>query len=174
MDFEAWTSQPTVFGEEVVDVGRNLAARHFLEGWFQLDADVALVGGNLSLEQGRQLVTMAALCGGPFLAGDDLAALSPERRELLTNPEVLALVGEGSAVPDWEPNDDDLPPARWRRGDVLALFNWTGDDVEMSVRDAGVTSARDVWARSELSGFSDETPLLVPAQGVRLVRLGRG
>ncbi|MDQ6792833.1 MAG: alpha-galactosidase [Candidatus Dormibacteraeota bacterium] len=174
MDFEAWTSQPTVFGEEVVDVGRNLAARYFLEGWFQLDADVALVGGNLSLEQGRQLVTMAALCGGPFLAGDDLAALSPERLELLTNPEVLALVGEGSAVPDWEPNDDDLPPARWRRGDVLALFNWTGDDVEMSVGDAGVTSARDLWARSELSGFSGETSLLVPAQGVRLVRLGRG
>jgi Alpha galactosidase C-terminal beta sandwich domain len=77
-------------------------------------------------------------------------------------------------VPDWEPNDDDLPPARWRRGDVLALFNWTGDDVEMSVRDAGVTSARDLWARSELSGFSGETSLLVPAQGVRLVRLGRG
>jgi alpha-galactosidase len=174
MDFEAWTSQPTVFGDEVLDVGRNLAARYFLEGWFQLDPDVALVGGNLPLEQGRQLVTMAALGGGPFLAGDDLPSLPPERLELLTNPEVLALVGDGAPVPDWEPNRQDLPPVHWRRGDVLALFNWSGEESEVLVRAPGVSSARDLWARSELPGFSDGTSLLIPANGVRLLRLDSG
>jgi hypothetical protein len=174
MDFDAWSSQPTVFGDEVVDVGRNLAARYFLEGWFQLDPDVALVGGNLTLEQGRQLVTMVALGGGPFLAGDDLPSLPPERLELLTNPEVLALVGGGAPVPDWEPNRQDLPPVHWRRGDVLALFNWSGEDSEVPVRAPGVSAARDLWARSQLPGFSDGTSLLIPANGVRLLRLDSG
>jgi hypothetical protein len=174
MDFEVWSSRPTIFGDEVVDVGRNLAARYFLEGWFQLDPDVALVGGNLSLEQGRQLVTMAALGGGPFLAADDLPGLPLERLELLTNPEVLDLVGGGAPIPDWEPNRQDLPPVHWRRGDLLALFNWTGEDTEVQVRAPGATSARDLWARTELPHFSDGTSLLIPANGVRLLRLDSG
>jgi hypothetical protein len=174
MDPEAWKPSPTVFSDEVVDVGRNLAARHFLHGWFQLDADVALVGGNLSLAQARQLVTLAALAGGPFLASDDLPRLSPERLELLTNPEVLGLAGGGTAVPDWEPDAHDLPPVHWRRGDVLALFNWSPEDIEVEVRAPGARGARDLWARAPLSGFRDGSGLGVPANGVRLLRLDSG
>jgi hypothetical protein len=174
MDFEAWKPSPTVFSDEVLDVARNLAARHFLDGWFQLDADVALVGGNLALGQARQLVTLAALAGGPFLASDDLPRLSPERLELLTNPEVLALVGGGAALPDWEPNAQDLPPVHWRRGDVLALFNWTAEDVELEVRVPGARAARDLWARAPLPGFRDRSRLPIPANGVRLLRLDSG
>jgi alpha-galactosidase len=174
MDFEAWKPSPTVFADEVLDIGRNLAARHFLNGWFQLDADVALVGGNLTLEQARQLVTLAALAGGPFLAGDDLPRLPPERLELLTNPEVLALAGNGAAVPDWEPDTRDLPPTHWRRHDVLALFNWTAEDFELEVRAPGARAARDLWARASLPGFRDGSRLRIPANGVRLLRLDSG
>jgi alpha-galactosidase len=174
MDFEAWKPSPTVFSEEVLDVGRNLAARHFLTGWFQLDADVALVGGNLLLEQARQLVTLAVLAGGPFLASDDLPRLPSERLELLTNPEVLALAGGGTAIPDWEPNAQDLPPVHWRRGDMLALFNWTDRDLEVEVRAPGAVAARDLWARAPLPEFRDGSGVRIPARGVRLLRLGSG
>src|SRR6266700_4079564 len=108
--------RPTIFGDEVLAVARNAAARFMLRPWFQLDADVALVGGNLSLEQGRQLATLAALSGGPFFASDDLVRLPPGRLALLTNPEVMELVGGAPAVPDWEPNQADRPPMHWRRG----------------------------------------------------------
>jgi alpha-galactosidase len=174
MDFDSWTPSPTVFSDEVLEVGRNLAARHFLSGWFQLDADVALVGGNLSLEQARQLVTMAALAGGPFLASDDLRRLPSERLELITNPEVLELSGGQPAVPDWEPNLPDLPPSHWRRGDVLAVFNWTPRDSEVELRATGAASARDVWERAPLPRFHDGMKLAVPANGVRLLRLSSG
>jgi hypothetical protein len=174
MDFEDWTPSPTVFSDEVVDIGRNLAARGFLNGWFQLDADAALVGGNLTLDQARGLVTLAALAGGPFLASDDLGRLPAERLELLTNPEVLALAGSKTALPDWEPNLRDLPPAHWRRGDVLALFNWTAEDVEVPVKAPGARGARDLWARASLPEFRDGTKLQVPANGVRLLRLNSG
>jgi alpha-galactosidase len=171
-DFETGLSTPTVFGDEVVSVARNLGARAMLDRWFRLDADVALVGGNLTVEQGRQLVTLAALSGGPFLAGDDLVHLPAERLELLRNPEVLHLVGDAPApLPDWEPGPGDLPATHWRRGDVLAVFNWARELVEVAVRAPGAAGARDLWARRDLDQFGNGTVLSIPAQGVRLLRL---
>jgi hypothetical protein len=170
-DFETGVSTPTIFGEEVLAVARNLAARSLLHRWFMLDADIALVGGNLTLEQGRVLVTIAALSGGPFLATDDLRLLTPERLALLTNPEVLGLVGGAPAMPDWEPAAGDLPATHWRRGDVLAVFNWRDDDAGVAVRAPGARGARDLWAREDLDEFGDGTVLAVPARGVRLLRI---
>ena len=170
LDFEAGACRPTVFGDEVIAVARNAAARSMLHRWFHLDADVALVGGNLTLEQGRQLVTVAALSGGPFFASDDLCTLPPDRLALLTNPEVMDLVGGGPAVPDWEPNGSDLPPSHWRRGDVLAVFNWCAEPVEMAVRAPSARGARDLWGRREVEGFADGMILEIPGHGVRLLR----
>lgn len=174
IDFENGGPRPAIFADEIVDIGRNLASRYFLDGWFQLDADVALVGGNLTLEQGRQLVTLAALAGGPFLASDDLPNLPPERMALLTNPDVMQLVGRPPAVPDWEPNAEDLPPVHWRSDDVLALFNWTQRDREIRARAPGARGARDLWACQELPQFEDGSVVTVPANGVRLLKLDRG
>jgi hypothetical protein len=170
-NFETGVTTATVFGDEVVAVARNLAARAPLHRWFQLDADIALVGGNLTLEQGRVLVTVAALSGGPFFASDDLHALPPERLALLTNPEVLELVGGAPAVADWEPAAGDLPASHWRRGDVLAVFNWGSEAAEIAVRAPGAAGARDLWAHRDLPEFADGTRIAVEAEGVRLLRL---
>jgi hypothetical protein len=169
-DFETGSAKPTVFGDEVLRVTRCAAARHFLSPWFLLDADVALVGGNLTLEQGRQLVTVAALSGGPFLAGDDLDSLPPERLALITNPEVLELAGGEPATPDWEP-DPVRAASHWRRGDVLAIFNWEDEQRSVAVRAPGALGARDLWAREEQDDFTDGALLDIPAHGVRLFRL---
>jgi Melibiase len=169
-DFEVGGARPTIFAQEVEAVARNLAARSFLRSWFQLDADVALVGGNLTLEQGRQLVTLAVLSGGPFMAGDDLPNLPSERLALLTNPEVLALAGGEAALPDWEPSAAS-PPTHWRRGDVLAVFNWAAEDRAVDVRAPGAVSARDLWARRDLPWFRDGVSLYMPAGSVSLLRL---
>jgi alpha-galactosidase len=153
-NFELGSCQPTIFGDEVAAVARDLASRLHLAPWYQLDADVALVGGNLSLEQGRQLVTLAVLSGGPFFAGDNLPGLPPERLALLTNPEVMRLVGGGAAVPDWETGHEDLPPTTWRRGKVIAVFNWSAVARQVDVTVPGGCSVRDLWANREL-GFWD-------------------
>jgi alpha-galactosidase len=173
-DFEEGKPKPSIFGDEVLWVARNLAARSCLGGWFQLDADVALVGGNLSLDQGRQLVSLVALSGGPFFASDDLNALPEERLALLTNPEVLELIGKGPARPDWEPGPSDRPPAVWRMGDVVGLFNWLPEDREMTLTIPGPGSLRDLWERRDLGTFEREVKLAVPAGGVRVVRASTG
>jgi hypothetical protein len=169
-DPEIGAARPTIFGDEIQAVARAIAARSFLRPWFQLDPDVALVGGNLTLEQGRQLVTLAALTGGPFLAGDDLTSLAPERRALLTNPEVLGLAGGEPARPDWEPALQP-PPSHWRRQDVLAVFNWEPQARDLLIRAPGASGARDLWAQMELPQFRDGIRLEVPGHGVKLLRL---
>jgi hypothetical protein len=84
---------------------------------------------------------------------------------------VLELAGDACVVPDWEPGADDLPPVHWRRGDVLAVFNWTDVDREITVRAPGAVGARDLWSRSNVPGFADGVKLQVPGNGVRLLRL---
>jgi hypothetical protein len=173
-DFEGGGAKPTVFTDEVVSVARNAATLTHWAARFQIDPDVALVGGNLELEQGRQLVTVAALAGGPFFASDDLRDLAPERLALLTNPEVLSLAGGPPALPDWEPDPTGRPAIHWRRDDVLAVFNWTSAGQAVRVRAPGARSARDLWDRRELPGFRDGALLEIPAQGVRLLRVRTG
>jgi alpha-galactosidase len=173
-NFELGAPEPTTFGDEVRSVGRNLAARSQLRAWFQLDPDVALVGGNLSLGQARQLVTLAALSGGPFFASDNLGALPPERRALLTNPDVLALVGGPPAEPEWEPHGNDLPPAVWRRDDVVAVFNWTGETRTFSVPvTASAEGVHDLWDGAPLETTEGRLQIDVEPSSARLVRVGR-
>jgi hypothetical protein len=170
-DFDLGSPKPTLIGDEVIEVGRNQAARHFLDSWFHLDADVALVGGNLSPEQGRTLVTVAALSGGPFFASDHLAALEPERLALLVNPRVLELVGARPAAPDWEPTDRDRASVIWRRDGVVGVFNWDWQDREVVVPVNGRQRARDLWQDRDLGLVEGELRLQVPAAGTRLVAL---
>ena len=170
-DFELGSPKPTLIGDEVIEVGRNQAARHFLDSWFHLDTDVALVGGNLSPEQGRTLVTVAVLSGGPFFASDHLAALEPVRLALLVNPDVLELAGARPAAPDWEPTDKDRASAIWRRDGVVGVFNWDWQEREVVVPVKGRRRARDLWQARDLGLVEGELRLAVPASGARLVAL---
>lgn len=170
-DFELGRPRPNVFGEEVLAVARDLGFRHHLAPCFQLDADVALVGGNLSVEEGRQLVTLAALSGGPFFASDDLGSLEPERTALLTNEPILALVGGPAALPDWEPNQAGRPPRVWRRRDgVVALFNWEADPAEITIKVEGATRIRDLWTGAQ-EPAEGAIRARLPGHGVRVVRV---
>jgi len=170
-DFELGSPKPTLIGDEVMEVGRNQAARHFLDSWFHLDPDVALVGGNLSPDQGRTLVTVAALSGGPFFASDHLAALDAERLALLVNPRVLDLVGARPAAPDWQPTEKDRASAIWRREGVVGVFNWDWQEREVVVPVNGRRRGRDLWLDQDLGLVEGELRLQVPAAGARLVAL---
>jgi hypothetical protein len=172
-DFELGCPKPTLLDDEITEVGRNQAARHFLRSWFHLDPDVALVGGNLTLAQARTCVTICALSGGPFFASDDLNTLPPERLAMLASPQVLALIGGEPAVPDWEPRADDRPASVWRRDGTVAVFNWDGADRKVTVElDGG--AATDIWTGEEVVLEDGFVTVDVPASGVRLLRVDQG
>ena len=173
-DFELGTPKPTLIGDEIAEVARNQASRHFLDSWFQLDPDVALVGGNLTLGQAQTCVAYCALSGGPFFASDDLPALDAERLSLLQARDVLALVGGRPAVPDWMPTLRDRAAAVWRRGDVVGVFNW--DDAERNLEVAlppGRHTATDLWTGADLGAAEGRLEVSVAPLGARLIRLVR-
>jgi hypothetical protein len=114
---------------------------------------------------------MAVLSGGPFFATDDLQNLPPERLALLTNPDVIGLVGGGTAVPEWEAGQEDLPPAIWRRGDVIAVFNWSAETREFVVALPGECSVRDLWANRELGVWQGSGQVQVEPGSVCLLRV---
>jgi hypothetical protein len=168
-DFETGAPLARIFGDEVIWISRNVASRSFLDRWFQLDADVALVGANLTLGQARQLVTVAALSGGPFFASDDLLRLPPKRLDLLRNPEVLALVGGPPPRPDWEPRSEQVASI-WRRDDgIIAAFNWSGPPRELIVQTTPRLRLRDLWERADVVITGDRISLDVQEQSVRLL-----
>ncbi|HVD00374.1 MAG TPA: glycoside hydrolase family 36 protein [Candidatus Dormibacteraeota bacterium] len=173
-DFESGRPLARIFGDEVLWIARNVACRGHLEGWFQLDPDVALVGANLTIDQARQLVTAVAMSGGPFFASDALLELEPARLAMLTNPEVLALVGGRPAVPDWEPDSDRLA-AIWRRGDeVLAAFNWNGPARKLLVEVEGAPRVRDLWQQADLQLSQGPLELDLKEGGTRLLKFEGG
>lgn len=133
---------------------RNVAARWaFHRRWFDNDPDVVMAWGSTrpseeggySLDESRTLATMAALCGGPFLFADDLAALTDDERAVLEDPAIVDLAwGDGFRPTDlfdhWDtPTSEhffDQPtavPSVWvaERGDhrIEARFNWTDEPV---------------------------------------------
>ena len=173
-DFELGTPKPTLIGDEIAEVARNQAARHFLDSWFQLDPDVALVGGNLTIDQAHTCVAFCALSGGPFFASDDLTSLEGDRLQLLQNRDVLALVGGRPAVPDWMPSARDRAAAVWRRDDVVAVFNWNDAEQTLGVGlPAGPHVAVDLWTGAKIGAAEGRLEVAVPPLGARLIRLSR-
>jgi hypothetical protein len=173
-DFETGEPRPAYVRDEIWEIARNLTARQPLAGWFQLDADVALAGGNASVDEARQLISLVAISGGPFFASDDLGRLPPERFQLLANPEVLALAGGQAAAPDWELGTDDAPAAVWRRPGLLAVFNWSQQEKALDVAVPGRWLARDIWAREDVGPVEDKIALTLPPSGVKLLGLRDG
>lgn len=173
-DFELGGPKPTLIDDEIADVARNMAARHHLDSWFHLDPDVALVGGNLTLEQAYSCVTFCALSGGPFFASDDLDALPPERLSILLNRRVLDLVGGPVARPDWRPDGYDRASAVWRTDDTIAVFNWDGELRTITVENVPDAPLTDLWTGEDMGRSHGRIRVIVPPSGVRLIGLGPG
>ncbi|HZC76773.1 MAG TPA: glycoside hydrolase family 36 protein, partial [Ktedonobacterales bacterium] len=85
----------------ILSMARNTAARNFFDRTlFTNDADVVMVASpQLTLDEARVMVTVAALSGGIFLLSDDLETLPAERLALLRNANLLELAGGPAAEP---------------------------------------------------------------------------
>src|SRR5438067_11726216 len=80
-------------------MARNQAARLFFDrSLFAVDADVAMAAApQLTPDEARLMITIAALSGGIFMLGDDLETLPADQFALLRNPNVIGLVGGPAA-----------------------------------------------------------------------------
>jgi alpha-galactosidase len=184
----------------ILSMARNQAARLFFDRTlFAVDADVAMAAApQLTPDEARVMITVAALSGGVFMLSDDLETLPAERLALLRNANVLRLVGGPAAEPvhlfsapereaqdHWFASPQELPPL-WICPDtdgstIVAVYNWTDSARPYrlhfsEVTDAGGTFAvADLWSARRggraLGVKTDTLRLTLPPHSVRLLKM---
>ena len=148
-------------------------------GWN--DPDMLEVGnGGMNKEESRTHFSMWAMWSAPLLAGNDIANMSADTKEILMNKEVIAIdqdaLGQQARrvrkVGDVEVWSKQLADG----GRAVALVNRGAAAAKMSVAwreigypDALSASVRDLWAKKDAGKISGEYSAEVPSHGVVMV-----
>jgi hypothetical protein len=185
--------QPYVHARRVgndVEFGQARQATNVALSWFtgllyhRNDPDNAVVrrtwypGYSDSLA--RMHVTMSALGGTLFLAGDDPRNLSPTRASLLTNAWVLGLARQPLHVRPLRVQQ--TPAAIWHAPGpdgvhVVAAFNWDGTSGaqhtirfrDLGLLDRGVYRIFDLWENAEMGRHEHSFTVELAPHGVVLL-----
>ena len=144
------------------------------------DPDMLEVGnGGMNHDEYQTHISLWSMLAAPLLAGNDLAHMTPETVELLTNKEVIALDQDAAGVQGhrvWQEGPLEVwvkPLADGSR--AVGLFNRNSTPSPITVRfsDAGLpgrVSLRDLWQHKDLGSFQDSYTATVPRHGVVLLR----
>lgn len=144
------------------------------------DPDMLEIGnGGMNDEEYRTHMSLWALLAAPLLAGNDLAAMTPDIRSILTNPEVIAvdqdaLGRQGSRLR--QQGEQEIWVRPLRDGAVaVGLFNRATVPASMTIawKDLGKGNkpvVRDLWLHRDLQSPGAFTAT-VPAHGVVLLRV---
>jgi alpha-galactosidase len=144
----------------IIDIMADLHAYSGPGHWN--DADMLEVGnGGLTLAESRSHFSLWALLAAPLMAGNDLATMKPEVRDILLNREVIAvnqdpLGVQGRRILDGGHNEVWMKPlADGSR--AVVLFNRGSDTmvIRCALEDLGLArtqkvEVRDLWANKEV------------------------
>ncbi|MFI9583917.1 ricin-type beta-trefoil lectin domain protein [Streptomyces sp. NPDC052236] len=155
------------------------AAQH--TGYYN-DPDMLMVGVNgMTAQRNRLHMSLWSIAGAPLLAGNNVATMSAETRDILTNPEVLAVNQDPRGLQGVKVAEDTRGLRVY--GKVLSgtgkravmLLNRTGSDANITVRwaDLGLTPAsatvRNAWSRTDAGSFATSYTTSVPANDAVLL-----
>ncbi|HEX2670656.1 MAG TPA: hypothetical protein VHM25_07290, partial [Polyangiaceae bacterium] len=164
-----------------LDANANLAA-YSRPGAFN-DPDMLEVGnGKLSESEQRSHFSLWSIMSAPLLAGHDLTTMSETTRNILVNPEVIALdqdpIGlQGAVVRDEGELQIFAKPIEgcgargvvlFNRGDVAVSTTLSWTEIWLA---GGSASARDLWAHQELGPAEDELAVTVEPHDVLTLRV---
>jgi alpha-galactosidase len=147
------------------------------------DPDMLEVGnGGMTVTEYRSHFSLWALLAAPLIAGNDLRSMTPEIRDILTAPEVIAvnqdaLGREGSRV--WKQGDLEVWSKQLGDGSrAVVLFNRGGASADVAVNwtDIGYpahlsANVRDLWALKDVGKFTGSYTAKVESHGVAMVRV---
>ncbi|MFI1506979.1 ricin-type beta-trefoil lectin domain protein [Streptomyces sp. NPDC020597] len=155
------------------------AAQH--TGYYN-DPDMMMVGlSGMTAARNRLHMSLWSIAGAPLLAGNNVATMSTETRDILTNPEVLAVDQDPRGLQGVKVAEDTRGLQVY--GKVLSgagkravmLFNRTGSAADITVRwaDLGLTGAsaavRNAWTRTDAGSFATGYTTSVPANDAVLL-----
>jgi alpha-galactosidase len=150
-------------------------------GWN--DPDMLQVGNpGLTVPESRAHFSMWTMLASPLMAGNDVRAMTPEIREILTNPEVIAVDQDplgrvGRKVRDdgdheiWrkELKDGDWAVALLNRGSTAHVMTVTWP--QLSLAPDAAPRVRDLWARKDLGPVPVKFTATVPSHDAVLIRV---
>jgi alpha-galactosidase len=165
----------------IIDLMQDLAAYHGPGHWN--DPDMLEVGnGDLSLTESRAHFSFWCLFAAPLMAGNDLAAMTPEIRDILTNREAIAVDQDPLGMQGRKVRDDGTgevwtkPLADGSR--AVILFNRATEPRKLSVgwEEAGLfpggsALVRDLWKHADVGSFTGRYEAMVEPHGVVMLRL---
>ncbi|HUL78377.1 MAG TPA: glycoside hydrolase family 27 protein [Vicinamibacteria bacterium] len=181
---DVWETRQVSDGLGVVNIIDLVAELHPYAGpghWN--DPDMLEVGnGGLKPAENRAHFSFWALLAAPLMAGNDLEAMKPEVREILTNREVIAvdqdpLGMQGRRV--WQDGTREV----WMRpladgGKAAILFNRGSEESVFAVAwdqiglfPSGKALVRDLWKKADVGTFTGRYEAKVDAHGVVMVRV---
>jgi alpha-galactosidase len=138
--------------------------------------------GKLSESEQRSHFSLWSIMSAPLLAGHDLTTMSETTRNILVNPEVIALdqdpIGlQGAVVRDEGELQIFAKPIEgcgargvvlFNRGDVAVSTTLSWTEIWLA---GGSASARDLWAHQELGPAEDELAVTVEPHDVLTLRV---
>ncbi len=145
------------------------------------DPDMLEIGnGGMNRDEYRTHMSLWAILAAPLLAGNDIRSMSAETRELLTNPEVIAVDQDNLGVQGhrvWQEGMLEI----WMKpladgSQAVGLFNRTESPLEMKLdlKTIGVqpfATVRDLWERKNLGLIGDAFSAMVPKHGVVMLKV---
>jgi alpha-galactosidase len=147
------------------------------------DPDMLEVGnGGMSRDEYRTHMALWAILAAPLLAGNDLRTMTAETKELLTNPEVIAVDQDSGGVQGhrvWEEGSLEIWVKRLADGGTaVGLFNRTEAAFKMQLdsRLIGVrpmAQLRDLLDHKDLGVINDSYTAEVPKHGVVMLRVSK-
>ena len=147
------------------------------------DPDMLEVGnGKMSTEEDRSHFSLWALLAAPLLAGNDIANMSPDTKQILLNKEVIAVDQDTLGIQGHRvKKSGDLEV--WSKqladgGRAVILLNRGPSTASISADwgDIGYPSAlkanvRDLWTKKDVGKFAANYTAQVPSHGVVMVRV---
>jgi alpha-galactosidase len=147
------------------------------------DPDMLEVGNTgMTPAEYRAHFSLWAILASPLLAGNDLRKMSDETKEILTNPEVIAVSQDPLGRQGYRIRQEEgvevwarpLEEGAW----AVGLFNTGKEPRKIAVRWqelklASKLKVRDLWAKRNVGTLQDSFETEVPSHSVVLLRIAR-
>ena len=149
------------------------------------DPDMLEVGnGGMTDDEYRAHFSLWVIMAAPLMAGNDVRALSPATRDILTNREVIAIDQDSLGVQGTLVSERTPELQVWMKplkdgGRAVVLLNRSALQTVISaswwrLRISGPARVRDLWTHADLGAFTERFSATVPAHGVVMVRVTPG
>jgi alpha-galactosidase len=145
------------------------------------DPDILQVGiGKLDHDEEMTQMSLWCILAAPLQAGNDLAHMSKDTLDILTNPEVIAVDQDPKGVEGhrtWQEGSLEIWVKPLADGSsAVGLFNRGMGPMPITVRfqDIGLPDSveiRDLWAHKDLGKFDGSYTATVPRHGVVILKV---